>query len=53
MALLDLLVAAFNHTSDDDVRLCVELIQLHPQVRGVLGSIDFGSLGLRLVVDEF
>lgn len=52
MALLHLLVAALDHTADHDVRLRVELVQLHPQMRGILGRIHLGSLGLGLVVDQ-
>lgn len=53
MTLLHLFIASLDHTPDDDIRLRVELIQLHPQMRRILCGVYLGSLSLRLVVDEF
>ena len=52
MTLLHLLIAAFNHTANHYVRLRIELIQLHPQMRRILRSVHLSSLGPGLLVDE-
>lgn len=51
VTLLHLLITALDHTPNDYVRLSVELIQLHPQMRRILRCIHLGGLSLRLVVD--
>ena len=37
-------VAALDHGTNNDIGLRIELVELHPQVLGVLGDVDFGLL---------
>jgi hypothetical protein len=52
VALLDFFIAAFDHAADHYIRLRIELVELHPQMRGVLRGVHLGGLGPGLLIDQ-
>jgi len=52
VALLDFFIAAFDHAADHYIRLRIELVEFHPQMRGILRGVHLGSLCPGLLIDQ-